>query len=254
MADDPTPNPDPTPVNPEPSLLSQPAPNGDPPLAKTSDQVAAEAESAKRVEAWTGATELEARKAAYAALTPEEKAAAFKGLKPEDAKALGIEDPAIPVYTEFKMPEGFKLDAEAMKPALDLFKESRLPQDQAQKFIDLALSREKAAADRQMQAFVDTQNQWVSAIKADPEIGGTKLQASLAAAARAIDRLAIPGLKDALNLTGAGNHPDVVKAFVRVGQLMSEDRFAPGHPPAPNPPRSPAEVIYDGGPKQSADA
>ena len=90
------------------------------------------------------------------------------------------------------------------------------------------MARETAAAHRSVQAFVDLQNQWVSEIKADPDIGGDRLKASLASAARAIDRLNVPGLREALNFTGAGNHPAVVKAFVRLGQMISEDRFRPG--------------------------
>jgi hypothetical protein len=42
-----------------------------------------------------------------------------------------------------------------------------------------------------------------------------------------------------------------VKAFVRLGQMVSEDRFVPGRNAAPPAPRSPAETIYDGNPKQS---
>src|SRR5438874_351476 len=72
-------------------------------------------------------------------------------------------------------------------------------------------------------------------------------------AARAIDRLDVPGLREALSFTGAGNHPAVVKAFVRLGQMIQEDRFRPGRDLAPATPRSPAEVIYDGGPKGSTD-
>src|SRR6185503_5483162 len=99
------------------------------------------------------------------------------------------------------------------------------------------------------------QNKWVSEIKADPEIGGVRLEASMASAARAIDRLGVPGLKEALNLTGAGNNPAVVKAFVRLGQMVSEDRFTPGNDAPPAAPRSAAQVLYgDSGPKQSADA
>ena len=125
----------------------------------------------------------------------------------------------------------------------------RLSQEQAQKFIDLALARETAATTRSVEAFVDLQNQWVSEIKADPDIGGDRLKASLASVARAIDRLDVPGLREALNFTGAGNHPAVVKAFVRLGQMISEDRYRPGRSPAPGAPRSPAEVIYDGQPR-----
>src|SRR5436190_2105720 len=159
------------------------------------------------------------------------------------------EEPARPGYGEFKLPEGVTLDPESLRPAAELFAESGLGQEQAQKFIDLAVAREQAAAHRGVQAFVDLQNQWVSEIKADPDIGGDRLKASLASAARAIDRLDVPGLREALNFTGAGNHPAVVKAFVRLGQMISEDRYRPGRSPAPGAPRSPAEVIYDGQPR-----
>jgi hypothetical protein len=159
-----------------------------------------------------------------------------------------------PAYTDFKWPQGASVDEAGLKAATDLFKEARLPQEQAQKFIDLAVSREQAAAQKGVQAFVDLQNRWVSEIKADPDIGGDKLDASLASAARAIDRLAVPGLREALNLTGAGNHPTIVKAFVRLGQMVSEDRFRPGRDAAPEPRRTPAETIYGAnGPRQSED-
>ena len=136
-----------------------------------------------------------------------------------------------PGYGDFKLPEGVTVDPESLKPATELFAETGLSQEQAQKFIDLAMARESAAAHRGVQAFVDLQNQWVSEIKADPDIGGDRLKASLASAGRAIDRLNVPGLREALNFTGAGNHPAVVKAFVRLGQMISEDRFRPGGAP-----------------------
>ena len=159
--------------------------------------------------------------------------------------------PEAPTYGAFKLPDGASIDGEQLEHATALFKEAGLPHEQAQKFIDLALSREQAAATRGVQAFVDLQTKWVSEIKADPEIGGTRFEASMASAGRAIDRLGVPGLKEALNLTGAGNNPAIVKAFVRLGQMVSEDRFMPGRNAAPAASRSPAETIYDGNPKQS---
>ncbi len=153
-------------------------------------------------------------------------------------------------YETFKLPEGASVDPESLAAATDLFRGSALNQEQAQKFIDLAVSREQAAVQKGAQAFVDLQNKWVSEIKADPDIGGDKLHASLASASRAIDRLGVPGLREALNLTGAGNHPAVVKAFVRLGQMVSEDRFLPGKDAAPAASRSLAEVIYDGNPRR----
>jgi len=170
-----------------------------------------------------------------------------------ETPAPAAEAPARPSYTEFTLPEGVTLDAEQLQPATELFADAGLSQVQAQKFIDLAVARETAAAQRGVQAFVDLQNQWVAEIKADPDIGGDRLKTALASAARAIDRLEVPGLREALSFTGAGNHPAVVRAFVRLGQMISEDRFAPARPVPAAPPRSPAEVIYDGGPRGSAD-
>ena len=169
----------------------------------------------------------------------------------EESVLTAPEAPALeaPAYGEFKLPDGATVDGESLEHATALFKEAGLPQEQAQKFIDLALSREQAAATRGVQAFVDLQTKWVSEIKADPEIGGTRFEASMASAGRAIDRLGVPGLKEALNLTGAGNNPAIVKAFVRLGQMVSEDRFAPGKDAPPAAARTPAEVIYGDSPK-----
>lgn len=183
-------------------------------------------------------------------MTPANSEPSLLSPEESDAGAPRSEDPgAPPGYGDFKLPENVSLDPEQLKPATELFAESGLSQEQAQKFIDLAMARETAASHRGVQAFVDLQNQWVSEIKADPDIGGDRLKASLASAARAIDRLNVPGLREALNFTGAGNHPAVVKAFVRLGQMISEDRYRPGAPARPQVPRSPAEVIYDGNPR-----
>jgi len=161
-------------------------------------------------------------------------------------------EPAL-AYGDFKLPEGASVDDESLKAASTLFADSGLSQEQAQKFIDLAVSREQAAARKGVQAFVDLQTKWVSEIKADPDIGGDKFQASIALAARAIDRLAVPGLREALDLTGAGNNPAVVKAFARIGQMISEDRFRLGNGAPPAAAKSPAEVIYGAQPKGSVD-
>jgi hypothetical protein len=170
-----------------------------------------------------------------------------------ESSLLGPEPADRPTYSDFKLPEGATVDSDSLKAASTLFADSGLNQEQAQKFIDLAVSREKAQAESGLRAFVDLQNKWVSEIKADPDIGGERLQATIASATRAIDRLAIPGLREALDLTGAGNNPAIVKAFARIGQMIAEDRFRPGNGAPPVAPRSPAEVIYGAQPKGSVD-
>ncbi len=170
-----------------------------------------------------------------------------------DSSILEPEPSARPNYGDFAFPKGATVDPEALKAASTLFADSGLSQEQAQKFVDLAVSREKAQAEAGLRAFVDLQTKWVSEIKADPEIGGDRLQATIASAARAIDRLAVPGLREALDLTGAGNNPAIVRAFARIGQLISEDRFRPGNGAPPAAAKSPAEVIYGAAPRGSVD-
>lgn len=203
-----------------------------------------------------GLSQARGEESVLAAATAEDKSGAGTP-RSEEKSGTGVprsqQETERPTYTDFTLPEGVTLDAEQLKPATELFAETGLTQEQAQKFIDLAMARESAAAHRGVQAFVDLQNQWVAEIKGDPDIGGDKLTAALAAAARAIDRLEVPGLREALTFTGAGNHPAVVRAFVRLGQMLSEDRFRPAPPVPPQPTRTAAEVIYDGTPRGSAD-
>jgi hypothetical protein len=189
----------------------------------------------------------------FDALSPSKQVEAWKELNEEQRKTLGIEAEPTATYKDFKVPDGVTLDADSLKAASDMFAESGLNQTQAQKFIDMAIAREQAAMERSVQVYRDIQTKWQGEVKSDPEIGGDKLEASLASARRAMDRLNIPGLNEALDVTGAGNHPAVVKAFVRLGQMVSEDRFVPGNSAAPAS-LSPAVAIYGtSGPKQSAD-
>lgn len=188
-----------------------------------------------------------------AVLNAAEAPAPATSVPAAESSLLGSEAPARPTYSDFKLPEGATFDSDSLTAVSTLFADSGLSQEQAQKFIDLAVSREKAQAESGLRAFVDLQNKWVSEIKADPDIGGERLQATIASATRAIDRLAIPGLREALDLTGAGNNPAIVKAFARIGQLIAEDRFRPGNGAPPVAPRSPAEVIYGAQPKGSVD-
>lgn len=208
-------------------------------------------EAAARVEAFAKAEGKDAKLDAWSKLTKDQQVALYKDMKATDAKALGIDDPSIPTYTDFKMPEGVTVDPKVMGEATELFKEARLPQEAAQKFVDFHASQLKAAAEAQARAFVDLQTRWHGEVMADPEIGGSKWQDSASAANRLMDRLNIPGLKDALNLTGAGNHPAVVKAFVRLGQMVSEDKVLTGAP-GPTPSLSLADRIY--GPPRRAES
>ena len=48
----------------------------------------------------------------------------------------------------------------------------------------------------------------------------------MATARRAIERFGTPALRQLLNETGLGNHPEMVRLAVRVGRALAEDSVA----------------------------
>jgi hypothetical protein len=133
-----------------------------------------------------------------------------------------------PDYT-FEMPEGIELDKSATEEFTAIAKELKLPQDAAKKLVDLEVKRIQA----QQQQHQSLVSEWAEQVKADKDLGGDKLDENLAVARKAIDAFGTPELKELLNTTGLGNHPEVVKAFFKAGKAISEDGFVRGAPKSP---------------------
>ena len=129
-----------------------------------------------------------------------------------------------PEAYEFVMPEGVELDEKAAGEFSEIAKELKLPQEQAQKLIDLYAKRVQGQVDTHRA----TVEGWATSVKADKEIGGDKLPESLATARKAVEAFGSPQLKDLLNTSGLGNHPEFVKLMFRAGKAISEDRFIVG--------------------------
>ncbi|ENF6041706.1 peptidase [Citrobacter amalonaticus] len=142
---------------------------------------------------------------------------------------------------EFTAAEGVELDAEALKEFEPVAREMNLTNEQAQKLVDVYPKILAGVQQRQVEAWQQTTEQWAADVKADKEIGGDKLPSNLSAAQRALDQFGTPELKTYLNDTGLGNHPDLVKAFVKIGKAMSEDGMVTGGNDGQ---RSAAEVLY----------
>jgi hypothetical protein len=138
---------------------------------------------------------------------------------------------------KFDVPEGVALDETRLGEFKTIAKELKLPQDAAQKVLALAVQHEQARAD----AFATQVQQWADAVKADKELGSEE---SLAAAVKAVETFGTPELKDLLNSTGMGNHPEVVKLMAKIGKAISEDKLIAGRTGGNAPPRDLASVLY----------
>jgi hypothetical protein len=78
-------------------------------------------------------------------------------------------------------------------------------------------------------------------VKGDRDIGGANLAQNLAVAKKALDQFGSPELVQLLNATGIGNNVHVIRAFLKAGQAISEDRFVKGSAAST---RDPARVLY----------
>ncbi|HHJ4330242.1 TPA: peptidase [Citrobacter freundii] len=164
-----------------------------------------------------------------------------EGDKPQDDKPADGDKPAdksddkeqkpegAPEKYEFKPAEGQELDTSALEQFEPIARELNLTNEQAQKMVDLYGTKIMPMVQQQQaEAWQKTTEQWAADVKADKEIGGDKLTANLSAAQRALEQFGDPELKEYLDSTGLGNHPALVKAFIKVGKAMSEDKVVTG--------------------------
>jgi len=145
-------------------------------------------------------------------------------------------------YADFALPEGVQPDTQLSAEFKALAKELGLPQEGAQRLVDLYAERAREAAEGPTRLWQEQQSQWQKQVKADRELGGLGLARNIATAGKAIDAFGGPDLRRALEITGAGNHPDVVRFFYRVGKAISEDGMVA--PRAARSTKSYAEIFY----------
>jgi hypothetical protein len=133
--------------------------------------------------------------------------------------------PKAPAEYKFKAPEGKSFDDEVLKVYGGVAKELDLTQEDAQKVLDKVAPAIEA---RQLQQVDSVRKSWIDATAKDAEIGGDKLAENVKLATAAFQRFGTPALKEFLDSTGLGNHPELVRWALKVGKALSEDK-----PPVP---------------------
>lgn len=173
--------------------------------------------------------------------------------KPEGTTASGekqgAEEQAKPAgapesYAEFTLPEGISLDKAALEGFTPLAKDLNLSQEQAQKVVDLYAQK---MLPQIQQAFADQKAQmvegWLQASMKDPEVGGSRFDETVSTARKALDAFGTPALKAALDDSGLGNHPEVIRLLANIGKRISEDATASTRS-ATTGSRDAAQVLY----------
>ena len=144
--------------------------------------------------------------------TGEPKTEEAKGEEPSKPDAK----PEVPEVYDFKAPEGTTLDDGAIALVTPVLKELCVTQEGAQKLANTFAQIQAAQIVAQSEA-------WLTAAKADKEIGGKGFDANTKLAQTAFAKFATPELKSFLDSTGLGNHPELLRTFVKLGKAAQQD-------------------------------
>jgi hypothetical protein len=162
--------------------------------------------------------------------------------EPAPAAAAPAAAPAEVKY-EFKLPDGYAKEsaAEVEKFA----REHKISPEAAQKLLEREHGISQSVHQKNTEAFAAARSKWVDAVKNDKEIGGQAFDASLKAAKNFLAKYGSDELKNALDASGLGDHPELIRIFARAGKAMSDDKFHDGKQGSDKPkPRDLASIIY----------
>ena len=126
-------------------------------------------------------------------------------------------------YEDFTIPDGFEVDKAKLDDFLATAKSLNLSQKGAQVLVDKHIDSLKEVAETQQQAWSDLRKEWRGATEADKDIGGAKLNTSLAQAKAAIKQFGTPEFAEVIETFGLGDNPHVIKTLAKIGAAVSED-------------------------------
>jgi hypothetical protein len=145
-------------------------------------------------------------------------------------EAPGADAPAgVPDRYELAL-EGVNLDPTMLSAAEPVLRELGLSNDGANKLLPVADKLVRTAQDRIMQDMIDAGSQqkkdWFAAYNADPVIGGPHRAETQRLAEKGMATLGFAAghpFRQLLTESGLGNHPDMIRTFRRLGELVGID-------------------------------
>lgn len=240
-----------SPVAPEPGPATAPAPVAavEPVAPAPSSSEPAAAPEAAPTEQAPAAEPVETKPTSLLSEATEAKPPAEE-VKPAEVEAAAeppkpTEPAPPPTYEPFKLPEGVKFEDEKLgaftgvlgefeqKIAADPTQAHAAAQEMGQKLIDLYIAESQAQAAALAKANADAyqrmREDWLQKFREDPQIGGNRQNTSVARMGALMDRYqseagpeARQALGDALALTGAGDHHEVLRFVHWAAQRLTE--------------------------------
>ena len=163
--------------------------------------------------------------------TPQPGAPANDNTNPAQGTILGgkqEQQPAAPAGApeayDFKatIPEGVELDEKITKEFSDLSRSMNLTNEQANQMAAYGIQYAQQVAEAARGEYNAQVAQWGEAAKAEMGANFEAVMTKAGAGIEAVEK-AVPGIRQALNETGAGNRIEVIRAFEMLGQLVQAD-------------------------------
>jgi hypothetical protein len=146
--------------------------------------------------------------------------------KPEDEKEVkddkDEEDEVDRDYSKLTFKDPENIDQDLLKEATEVFGESKLSVEQAQKLIQL----QEKFLEKTHARYHETVDGWIKEGKKDPEFGGKDYEKNMAAVNKAFTTYGSESLGKFLDDYRFGDHPEVIRMFYRIGQTLTEDSKA----------------------------
>lgn len=163
-----------------------------------------------------------------------------------DAKVLANDTKATPFKVEeIKLPEGMEVDPALATDFTALVNKFGLQRDAVAELTALQAKAMQDVSEKGNALWSDMQENWKKDFNADPEFGGPKAKESLASVSKFVQKYAgkdIEEVKAALNLTGAGNNPFIIRMMARAAKDFNEPGFVSGQPTSV--PGDAASILY----------
>lgn len=174
--------------------------------------------------------EEKAKEEALAKETPEQKTAR------EATEKAAADALKVPETYDIKAPEGLTIEAKSLEALTPVFKELELSNAKVQKLVDAYAPIVKAQTEAHQKAAMDLWTKETDGWKAESlKQLGADASKELAYAAKVINKVGTQykkedgsvgnKLRDMLEDTRTGQHPEMTKLFVQLGKMISEDSF-----------------------------
>ena len=156
--------------------------------------------------------------------TPADPAETMLGGNGTTAEQKPQEEAPAEVTYDFKatIPEGVEMDEAITKEYSDIARSMNLTNEQANQVAALGIKYGQQVAEAARNQYNAEVKAWGEAAKAEMGADFEKTMTTAGAGIEAVEKV-VPGIRKALNETGAGNRIEVIRAFEMLGQLVQAD-------------------------------